>query len=382
MGIGGMKLTLHKYIFQEVWPTFVASLLVFALVILATRMLSVTEWIINKGVHPLQVLKLVTFLLPNIILFALPAASLMAVLVAFLRFSNDNEIIALKSTGISLYQMLPPVLVFSLIAYLGATFIAVLGVPWGNRSFKDMIFQIIESQADIGIKERIFFQPCDDVFFYINKISSKDRVMTNIFVEDKRDKSIKNTIVAKEGRILSHRNSRMITFHFKNGTIFILEKGFRTARTIEFETYDLNIGLDDLMPSLALREKAPKEMFIQELIQNLKRTPKGGVKYNEMVIELLERFTMPLAVFLMGLIAVPLGAQLRPRIRSHGIALSLVIFLIYYMCFLGMRSLSETGTISPHIGMWTPDIFLIVCCVYLLQRVANERPLNIYIRRN
>ena len=169
----------------------------------------------------------------------------------------------------------------------------------------------------------------------------------------------------------------MITFRFKNGTIFILEKEFRTARTIEFQTYDLNIGLDDLVPSLALRKKAPKEMFIQELIQNLKRTPKGGVKYNEMVIELLERFTIPLAVFLMGLIAVPLGAQLGTRVRSHGIALSLVIFLIYYMCFMGMKSLSETGTISPYIGMWIPDMFLVLCCVYLLHRVGNERPLTV-----
>ncbi|MBW1766972.1 MAG: LPS export ABC transporter permease LptF [Deltaproteobacteria bacterium] len=378
MVIGGMKLTLHKYIFREIWPTSVACLLVFALVMMATRMLSVTEWVINQGVYPLQVLNLVAFLLPNLILFALPAVSLIAVLVAFLRLSSDNEIIALKSTGISLYQMLPPVLVFSFIGCLGATLIAVFGVPWGNRSFKDMVFQILESKADIGIKERVFFQPCDDVFLYINKISTKDRVMKDIFVEDRRDKSIRNTIVAKEGRILSHRNSRMITFRFKDGTIFILEKGFRTTRTIEFETYDLNIGLDDLMPSLALRKKAPKELFIRELIHNINRTPKGGVKYNEMVIELLERLSIPLAVFLMGLIAVPLGSQLRSRIRSLGIFLGLVIFLIYYMCFMGMKSLCETGALSPYIGMWIPDMFLVVCCVYLLQRVANERPLNIF----
>jgi len=372
-----MKLTLHKYIFQEMWPTFLASLLVFALVMVATKMLSVTEWIANQGVHPGQILELVLYLLPNIILFALPAASLMAVLIAFLRLSGDNEIIALNSSGTSLYQMLPPVLIIAFIGYLTASIIAVFGVPWGNRSFKNLIFKVVESKADLGVRERIFLDLFDDVVFYVNSIPSKDKVMRDVFVVDRRDKSTTNTIVAKEGMILKHPKSRMITVHFKDGTIFIVEKESRSARTIKFNTYDLNIGLNEIFSSIPLRKKSPKEMFIHELMENLNMTPKGEVKYNEMVIEVLERFSIPLSVFLLGLIGMPLGAQLRSRIRSVGIVLSLIIFLTYYICYMGMRSLCEMGKITPHIGMWVPDIFLVICCFYLFRRVVRGRSINI-----
>ena len=373
-----MKLTLYKYIFREMWPTFFASLLVFVLVMVATKMLSVTEWIVNQGVNPGHILELIFYLLPNVILFALPAASLMAVLIAFLRLSGDNEIIALHSSGISLYQMLPPVLIIAFIGYLTASLIAVFGVPWGNRSFKNLIYRVAESKTDLGIRERIFLDLFDDVVFYINSIPSKERIMRDVFVVDRRDKSATNTIVAKEGMILKHPESRMITVHFKDGTIFILEKESRSARTVKFNTYDLNIGLNEIFSSLPLRKKSPKEMFIYELIKNLNMTPKRGVKYNEMVIELLERFSIPLSVFLLGLIGMPLGAQLRSRIRSVGIVLSLIIFLTYYICYMGVRSLCETGNITPYIGMWIPDVFLILCCCYLFRRVVRGRSINIW----
>lgn len=347
----------------------------------ATKMLSVMEWVINRGVHPNHVLKFILYLMPNIMLFALPAVILIAALVAFLRLSGDNEIIALNSSGVSLYQMLPPVLVLSFIGCLMAGLIAVFGVPWGNRSFKDLVFQIVESKSGMNIRERIFCELFDDVVFYVNSISPEDRVMKDLFVMDRRDVSVTNTIIAREGKVLLHPRSRMITIHFMDGTIFMVEKGLKSTRTVTFNTYDLNIGLNDIMSSLALRKKAPKEMFIQELIDSLSKMPKGEVKYNEMVIELLERFSIPLAVFFMGLIGAPLGSQIRTRARSFGIFVSLVIFLIYYMCYMGVKSLCEAGALSPFIGMWVPDMFLIICCVFLLWRAANDRPINIFEMR-
>ena len=121
-------------------------------------------------------------------------------------------------------------------------------------------------------------------------------------------------------------------------------------------------------------------MFIQELIHNLKITPKGEIRYNEMVIELMEKISIPLAVFFMGIIGVPLGAHVRHRGRFLGIVISLVIFLLYYLCLAGVRSISETGVLSPALGSWLPNLFLFISCIYLLHIAANERSINILDR--
>ena len=339
-------------------------------------MLSITELIVTQGVRGSQIIGMITYLLPDIILFALPAATLIAIVVAFLRLSGDSEIIALKSSGVSLYQMLPPVVMVSFLGFLIAIMIGTIAVPWGNRSFKDLIFKIAESKADLGIKERVFCEPFENVIFYVNSFSTPERVMKDVFVVDRRDKDITNTIVAKEARMFFYSEQKIITLRFKKGTIFMVEKNLQSGRTIEFNSYDLNIGLKDIISALASREKAPKEMAVGELMDQVSTVPRGGTQYNEMMIELLEKCTIPFAVFFMGIIGVPLGAHMRAKGRTAGVGISLVVFIIYYMCLAGVRNICETGVISPIIGVWIPVMFLFVSCIYLLRRVANERPIG------
>ena len=371
-----MKLTLYKYIVNEIWPMFLASLFVSAFIIVATRMLSIMELIVNRGVNAGHVGKMLLYLIPDIVIFALPAVSLMAVVVAFLRLSADSEIISLKSSGISLYQMLPPVVMLSFVALVISLLVGIIAVPWGNRSFKDVIFQIAESKAELGIKERIFCEPFNGVIFYVNSYSTRDKDMKDVFVVDRRDAKITNTIIAEEGKILSYPQQTIITLHCLKGTVSTVEKNLDSARSIKFDVYDMNIGLKDIMSALTSRKKAPKELSVNELIEQINISSKGELKYNEMMIELLEKFSIPIAVFLMGIIGVPLGVQIRSRGRSAGIGISLVVFLVYYMCLAGMRSICETGNLSPKFGVWIPSIFLFISCIYLLKRVANERSIN------
>ncbi len=347
-------------------------------VILATRLISITELIVNRGVHIGHVGRMVLYLLPDIIGFALPAAMLMAVVAAFLRLSGDNEIISLKACGISLYQMMPPVVILSFLGLLLSAVVVTMAMPWGNRSFKDLIFEMAQSKADLGIRERIFSEPFNEVVFYVNSFSSQERVMRDVFVVDRRDKEVKNTIIAEEGKIHSYPDKRLINLHFINGTIFMTEKDLDSARSIKFNTYDMNIGLKDIMAQLASRKKAPKEMSVRELKDQIEKSSENGFRYNEMLIELLEKASIPVAVFLMGIIGVPLGAQIRSRGRSAGIGASLVVFLVYYICLAGMRSICETGLISPWIGVWVPDLFLILIFLYLFRRVANERSIDFW----
>jgi lipopolysaccharide export system permease protein len=358
----------------------VASLVVFVFIVLAARVLNIAEWVVNHGVRPSQMTGMIGYLLPGMILFALPAAALMAVFMAFHRLSNDNEILALKASGISLYQMLPPVVMISSLCFAVALSISLLGAPWGHRSFKNLVFLIAQSKADLGIQERVFSEPFSGITFYVNSFSEKDRRMQNVFLVDRRDASATHTIVAKEGRVVARPESKVIALRFINGTIFISGKKTADIRTIVFDTYDMTIGLDDIMPALSGRKLSPKEMSFQDLREVLDNRNKKDTMYYESLRELMDRFSIPLAVFLMGIIGVPLGAQLRAGGRFIGIVVSFMIFLFYYLLLAGFRSIGETGVVSPAIGSWIPVVFLLVGCVWLLRRAAKERTINILER--
>ena len=375
-----MKITLYRYLLKEIWPTLAASLVVFLFIVLAARMLNLAEWMINHGIHPFQLVKMISYLLPGMILFALPAVLLMSVFVAFHRLSNDNELQAIKTSGISLYQMLPPVVLISLAGFLVALFLSTSAGPWGRKSFKDFVFTIAHSRADLGIQERIFCEPFKGITFYVSDFAPKERAMRDVFLVDRRDTAMTTTIVAKEGRVDSREDLRLITVRFFDGTIFMVDKKQEEGRTITFSTYDLGIGLDDIMPALAGREKDPKEMSFEELRNGLKDPLRQNGRRPEILLELMERFSIPFAVLLMGLIGAPLGAQLRAGGRLVGIVVSLLIFLFYYLLLVGVRNIGETGFLSPAVGSWFPVFFLFCACLYLMKRSEKEKSVALFER--
>ena len=370
-----MKTILFKYIFKEICAIFLVSLLIFVFIILATEMMKITELVINQGLHLTQVFLIILSLLPRIIIFSLPATCLMCVLLTFLRLSADNEVVALNASGISLYQLLPPVAVFSSLSLLVSLFISVYAIPLGNSFFQNVRYKVIESTADIPIKERIFHEPIKDIVFYVNSFSTTDRTMKDLFIVDKRGIPITNTIIAKKGKILFDPKRKIVTIHFIDGIILTVDRNFKTTSTTIFDAYDLKIDLHDLITTMTSRIKGPKEMTVGELISNLKKPTTDMMKYNRIEIELFEMFSIPLAIFLLGIIGAPLGAHVRSRGRPLGIVLSLFTFLIYYISLMSVRYICELGILKPGIGVWLPDLFLFIICIYILKKTANDRPI-------
>ena len=63
-----------------------------------------------------------------------------------------------------------------------------------------------------------------------------------------------------------------------------------------------------------------------------------------------------------------------------GIGISLVVFMIYYLCLAGVRNICETGVVPPLLAVWIPVVFLAGAFFYLYSRVAREKPLHLLPR--
>jgi lipopolysaccharide export system permease protein len=263
-----LRFTLFKYISREIWPVFFVSLMVFVFIILAANIISIMDMVINQGVSLLQFLQIVLCMLPQVILFSLPVTCLMSVMLAFIRLGSDNEIIALNASGISLYQMLAPVISFSITSLIIAVFFTMCAVPWGNRTYKDYLTGIIKSKANLDITERSFYHDLKNVVFYVNAYSQKDKEMTGVFGVDRSKEDVTNTIVAEKGRIVKSENK--IYVYFNNGTIFTNKTASKEVTTFRFpKEYKWSYDLGDIAEKIATREKKPKELYLSELVKGL-----------------------------------------------------------------------------------------------------------------
>jgi len=367
-----MKKIIHIYIFKEMVPTFITGLILFTFLVLAGRVLKLTEWMVNHGTGISQVLLIIVYTIPYVLFFTLPMATLLASLIAFSRLNEDNEILALKSSGISLYQILPPVVTFSIISYVLASFIAIYLFPVGNHSMARLLFEIAQSNTSIGIKQGVFNDNIPNIVLYANHISAHDHTMEGVFIFDERDPSISNTIIARKGRMMSDPKKMSINLQLIDGSSFMVSKDLDSSKRLRFQSYDLLIELEDIMSRFSSRMKGEKEMSISELRSHLKKAKKATVRHNILAIELQRKFSIPFACLLLGLIGFPLGLMMRAQRRSWGIALSIVIFVVYYILLSAADSLGETGALNPVIAMWIPNMVLGAAIFIVFWRATQE----------
>jgi len=353
-----MKKIIDIYILKEMIPNFTTSLIVFTFLVLAGRILKLTEWMVNHGVALSQVLLITLYTLPYVLFFTLPMATLLASLIAFSRLNEDNEIVALRSSGVSLFQILPPVVTFCIISYVFASLVASYLFPLGNHAMARLLFEVARVNTSIGIKQGVFNDNIPNIVLYANHISASDQTMEGVFVFDERDPTLSNTIIARQGKISSDSEQMSINLHLTDGCSFMVSKDLDSSRRLQFKSYDLNIALKDIIHRFSSRMKGEKEMSISELRRKLRETKKGTMRHNTLTMELQRKFSIPLACLILGLIGLPLGLMMRARGRSWGIALSIAIFMVYYILLSAAGSMGETGKLNPALAIWIPNMVL------------------------
>ena len=357
-------------------PPFVINLLFFNFIFLLTKILDITNMIVNYRISLFDVMLLLIYSMPHFLEFVIPMSTMMTVLLTFFRLSSDNEIVALKAGGVSPYKLLPPVLFFCFIGCMLTGFITIYGLPWGRLSFKKLTYEVALSNVNIGMKERTFNDNFEGVMLYMNKINLKNKALMDIFIEDQRTKNIISTVVAPRGEIYSESDKLLFHLRLHNGTINQVDIDNKTVHSITFDTYDINLDLKKSVTTKK-RRKDEKEMSIADLNKYLKDTVNKDARYYANLIEFHRKFSIPFACFALGFLGVPLGVQSKSAKRAFGLGFGLFFFLLYYLMLSAGWVFGEAGVYPPLIGMWMPNIVIGGIGLYLFARMADDRPINI-----
>ncbi|WP_054690038.1 LptF/LptG family permease [Desulfosarcina cetonica] len=192
---------LSRYLFLEMLPPFFINLAFFSFIFLMKQILDITDMIVNHRVGVGPVFLLLIYTMPYFLQYVIPMSVMMAVLLTLLRMSSDNEIMALKAGGVSIYRLLPPILAFSLMGTVVTGFMTIAGVPVGAERFKTLLFDVATANLNVSLKERTFNDNFKDVMIYVNRIDPKTRELHQVLIEDGRTADVNNTVVARVGKL-------------------------------------------------------------------------------------------------------------------------------------------------------------------------------------
>ncbi|PKN21007.1 MAG: LPS export ABC transporter permease LptF [Deltaproteobacteria bacterium HGW-Deltaproteobacteria-6] len=367
-----MNKIINRYIFREIAFPFIIILFVLTFVLLMGKILQIMDLMVNKGINVLDIGHLILLIMPSFMLFTIPIALLVSILVAMGRFSADNEITALKSSGVSLIQMYFPVAITSLLAFVCAIIIGNLFVPQSNFATKKLLFELASQNASIGIKEKVFNADFKDLLLYADKIPADGGYMKGVIISDNRVIGEQNTILADKAFLVADSKLMIVKLRMENGSIHTVTPDFKNYRKVDFKIYDINLDLSTTLSTFTDEKKSSTDMTMTELLERMKKPGLDDATIRELAIEVHKKFSIPLSCIFFGLLALPLGITSHRAVKSRGFAVGVMIVAGYYLLRIGGEALVETGRLSPVIGVWTPNVIFALLGIYLFYMANRE----------
>ncbi len=364
---------LSRYIFKELVSVFALALLIFTLVLLLSRVLGLTDLVLNKGVPLLVVLKLLVYLSPSFLILIIPIALLVSAITVFSKLSTDSEIVAMKATGMSFLHMLGPVLVLSVAAYIATSYLIFVAFPTGNLAFQQAMFNLVRSKATLDIRPRVFNDTFSGLVLYAQEVPANDNVVRGVFIADRRQRDQSQTIVAQEGRLIPDPARRRVVLQLRNGTIHKLLPGRERYQILHFRRHELALNLRGLLEA-GQPKKGVKQMTADELRLLVDQAPPGSREGAIALVEYYKKFSLPVAALLLGFVGAPLGMFNRRSGRPGGFVISAAVVLFYYLLFTMGEGLGDEGRIPALWAMWMPNVVIALLAVYLVSKTAMERP--------
>lgn len=365
---------IHRYIAREIAVPTLIGLLIFTFVLLMGRILKLVELVVNKGVPLGEILQLFAYLLPAFLVITIPLAFLLGVLLGFGRLSADNEVVALRASGIPIYGMLRPVLVLAVLFTIVTAWLTLYGEPAGQTAFRDQVFEIASSRANVGILPRVFNDEFEGLVLYAGDIDERQGEMRGVFISDERIGATPAVILASQGRVISDQDKRILTLRLENGTIHRrpVDKKADTYQVIGFTTYDINLNMGQQLGDGSGRQKKLREFPLPELWAKLQNAQTAEER-RPLTVELHKRFALPLAPIVFALVGVPLGIRSQRSGKGGGFAIALAIFMAYYICATFAETLALESGFPPLLTLWAPNLLFLTAGLVLLQRAARER---------
>ena len=344
---------LHKYLLAEVAGPFLIALLTFTLVVLLHRFSLLADLVVSKGVPAALGGRLLLSFLPMFLEITLPAALLLAVLLALGRLGADSETTAMQTAGMGMRSFAVPVLLVSAAAFAANLWIGWEGVAWGNREMKSTLARILSIRAGAGASEHVFQEVSPDVLLFPDRMSPDGKRMDGILLVRRMERREPALVFARSG-VFSSGSAAAVGLTLEDGAIHVDSPADNAYRFATFRTLDFRLPL---AVSDAINPDDPRNLTVPQLVRKIRErgTSKEGAS---LLYHLHRRLSLAASCLAFGLASVPLGLFQKARGKSPALAITVAVILFFYV-FIALAGAAESVSRPAMIALlWAPDLLV------------------------
>jgi lipopolysaccharide export system permease protein len=362
---------LRNYILKEFFAPLLLSLGVLTFImVLIGNLKRIADLVINKGVDLFSVLQIFIYLTPYIVTYTLPISVLVAVLLALGRLSSDNEIIAIRSSGVSLLKLIIPLLIISLILSLGLVFFNDQAASYAHFAYRKTLKEMGIKNPTAAFEEGVFIDSFQRYIIFIYHVDQKKNRLNNVRIyEPQGEDKPTRTIVAKAGEFICMPEKNIIKLKLIDGTSDEPDPENPTNfYKLNFRTYFMNLDIDQMQDKVV--DKKYKEMTIRELRKEVKKLKKEGISPAPLIAEIHEKLALAFSCFVFMLLGSSLGIITRRREKSINIGIAVLIIICYYPLLIGSEALAIEGHLPAALALWIPNIIFASIGAFLTHKLC------------
>lgn len=373
---------LSRAIFREITVGAVMGGVLFTFILFLRNASQLFAILVRSSAPPRTVAYLFSLAFPEALTFTVPLAALVGVLLGLSRMSGDNEITAMRASGVPGSRVTYPVLTFAIICTMLAAVCSLWLTPWAIRERYRVLNQVAAAQVTAEIQPRVFDEQFPKKILYVGDVIPgqvvrwRNMLLADVTPPEERPPATRDLAdapritVAAEAIATPDIAQNRIQLSLVNGSNYDVEKDgkyvissfpkgeqvIEAQKPNEIKGSKPSSELDTLpLYRLAYREKnVEKERLI------------------EARIELHQRLALPLACLLLGLVGVPLGVSSRKGGKSGAFVVTIALAFLYYMSLISLIGLARHGTVPIPLAVWSPNTVLFLLGTILMMRL--EKP--------
>lgn len=378
---------LHRHILKEILVATGLAMGLFIFVLLVGNALrDVAELVVAGKLDFWVFLKVLGLLIPYVASFALPLGMLTGTLVALGRLSSQREITAMKSAGLSLYQIAAPVF---LIAFLGMVVAVLVNLHYAPQSRVERKALMASALTDnpVGfIEERRFIQEFPGYVIYMG--GRDGSIMKDFWIwELDEQKRVTLFLRAAEGSLDFDDVNKDLILTLKNGTA---EKrnadnpeafGADMPDSLFFGELPIALPLDQLFgASDHKRRVRTKEMTFAQLMErrqeelDVEAEAGEGMTQERLKVQMhiQKNFALAFSVFSLAVFGVPLAIQVGRKETYANLGIALVIAMSYYFLIIMVSWLEDLPALRPDLLIWLPNLVFQGIGFWMIRRASRH----------
>ncbi len=234
---------LDRYILKNHIPPYLFSIVIITFIFIMDFIIRYLDMFIDKGVDFFVVLEFFFLSLGHMFALIIPMAVMPATLMAFGQLASENEVTAMKATGISLYRMLAPVVFASLVLGGALVYYQNHVLPESNHRLKGLMLDIGKMKPTLEIKENIFSTAVNGYTILVREKDDKTGRIKDVQIFRTKKGMVPTTIIAERGKMSYIDSENVLRFELEDGEIHEMPdpSDISTYRRTRFSNFTINI---------------------------------------------------------------------------------------------------------------------------------------------